>query len=92
MESGLLRAMKFAEQKGDKKAEYHIAAVKAYVGETIHKIEYWAKQILIFSDDKETLNKNLADIEKLSSCQPISTIFFKDKIAQRLIKLKKYIY
>lgn len=92
MESGLLRAIKMIEKNGDKKAAYHIAAVKAYVGETIHKIEFWANQILVFSDPEETLNKHLADIKKLSFCQPIPTISFKDKIAVRLLKLKKYIF
>ncbi len=92
MESGLLRAMKMTEKKGVEKAEYHIAAVKAYVGETIHKIEFWAKQILAFVDQDGELGKYTGDIEKLSSLQPVSIIRCKDKIAKRLIKLKKNIY
>ncbi|WP_300456125.1 acyl-CoA dehydrogenase family protein [Desulfobacula sp.] len=92
MESGLLRAIKIIEKNGIKKAEYHIAAVKTYVGETLHKMEFWANQILVFSDPEETLNKYLDDIKKLSSCHPIPTIVLKEKIAERVIKLKKYIF
>ena len=48
MESGLLRALKYINMKGEKKAEFHIAAVKVYVNDALPKILHWAKQALAF--------------------------------------------
>jgi alkylation response protein AidB-like acyl-CoA dehydrogenase len=92
MESGLLRAKKFTERKGEQKARYHLAAVRGYVGETVHKLAYWARQILAYADPEASLGASATDIDKLAACPPVPTIRYKREIAERVIQVKKYIF
>jgi len=90
MESGLLRARKFVTQKGNKKGEYHIAAAKVYINDTIPKIVHWAKQIHVFVEEGDALGVQLSLIDKLATYQPINTIELRRLIADKVIKGKRY--
>lgn len=90
MESGLLRAQKYILLKGEKKAEYHVAAVKVYVNDVIAKIVHLGKQILTFVEEGEALGSRLALIETLGTYRPIDTISLRRQIAAKVIKGKKY--
>lgn len=90
MESGLLRARKLVTQKGKKKGEYHIAAVKVYINDTIPKIVHWAKQIFVFVEEGDALGAQLSLIDKLATYQPINTIELRRLIADKVIKGKRY--
>lgn len=92
MDSGLVRALKVLETKGAQKADIQIAAVNAYTVETFHKIEFWAKQVICTACRADALEKYVAEIETLADCPTESVIPFKQTIAERVIKLKKYIY
>jgi alkylation response protein AidB-like acyl-CoA dehydrogenase len=92
MESGLLRAQKFVDKKGEDKGALHIAAVKAYVNDALPKIVHGAKKMLVYVVDDETLGANLAAVDKLAAYQPIDTIGLRRLIAERVIKGKKYPY
>ena len=92
MESGLLRAQKFAGQKGEEKAALHVAAVKVYVNDAIPKIVHGAKKMLAYVVDDETLAANYAAVDKLATYQPIDTIGLRRLIAEKVIKGKKYPY
>ncbi len=90
MESGLLRAQKQLDKNGEEGAKYHIAAVKVYVDDTVPKIEKWAKQLLAYVEQGDTLRTQLAAVKKLARYQPIDAISLKREIAERAIELEAY--
>jgi alkylation response protein AidB-like acyl-CoA dehydrogenase len=90
MESGLLRALKTLSNQGEEKAGLQIATVKAYVDETIPKIEMWAKQTLAYMEEGDMLRTQLAGVKKLARYQPIDTVTLKRMIADRIIELETY--
>ncbi|MFH1103195.1 MAG: acyl-CoA dehydrogenase family protein [Pseudomonadota bacterium] len=90
MESGLLRAVKILQKKGEKQAEYHAAAITVYVNDTLPKMVSWAKQILAYVEKGEALNRLLTAVDHLVGFQPIDTIPLKRLIADKVIKIKKY--
>ncbi len=90
MESGLLRARKFVDKKGEKKGEYHIAASKVYINDTIPKIVHWAGQVLTFVEEGDALNAQLSAVNRLATYQPINTIELRRLIAEKVIKGKRY--
>jgi alkylation response protein AidB-like acyl-CoA dehydrogenase len=92
MESGLLRAKKVFESKGEQKAEYHIAAVKVYINDAIPVIAGLAKQIIAFIETGESLDKICKKIDKLSSYRPLNTIPLRRIIADKIIKTQRYPY
>ncbi len=90
MESGLLRTLKLIDSVGEEKAKYQIAATKAYVDDTIPRIELWAKQALAYVEEGDMLRTQLAGLKKLARYQPINTISLKTEIADRIIDLESY--
>lgn len=92
MESGLLRAQKYAGQKGEERAALHIAAVKVYVNDAVPNIVQGAKKMLAYVIDDESLGANFAAVDKMATYQPIDTIGLRRLIAERVIKGKKYPY
>ncbi|HDZ90593.1 MAG: acyl-CoA dehydrogenase family protein [Deltaproteobacteria bacterium] len=90
MESGLLRTIKIIEREGAEKAEYQIAAVKAYVDDLIPQIESWAKQLASYVEEGDMLRTQLAGIKKLARYQPVDGITLKRSIAERIIDLEAY--
>jgi hypothetical protein len=90
MESGLLRTLKMMAKDGEEKAQYPIAAVQAYVDDTIPRIEGWAKKVLAYVEEGDTLRTQLAGLKKLARYQPIDTVGLKRTIADRIIDLEAY--
>jgi len=90
MESGLLRTLKMISKDGEGKAQHQIAAVQAYVDDTIPKIEGWAKKVLAYVEEGDTLRTQLAGLKKLARYQPIDTVGLKRMIADRIIDLEAY--
>ncbi|MBW2093339.1 MAG: acyl-CoA dehydrogenase family protein [Deltaproteobacteria bacterium] len=90
MESGLLRTLKLIDRGGEEKAKYQIAATKAYVDDTIPRIELWAKQALAYVEEGDMLRTQLAGLKKLARYQPIDAISLKKDIADRIIELESY--
>ncbi len=90
VESGMLRARKILDQKGETKAEYHLAAVSVYLNDIIPKIVHWTKQILAAVAEGDDLMQRLSVVEKLGAFQPVNTIVLRRRIAEKVIKGKKY--
>jgi alkylation response protein AidB-like acyl-CoA dehydrogenase len=90
MESGLLRTQKKIENSGEDKAVHQIASVEVYVDETIPRVREWAKQILAFISEGDTLKIQLGGVEKLAFYQPINTINLKRTIADEIIEEESY--
>lgn len=90
MESGLLRALKVISKEGEERARYQIAAVKVYVDEIIPRMETWAKQILAYLEEGDSLRTQLAAVKKLARYQPIDAVGLRRTIADRIIELESY--
>jgi alkylation response protein AidB-like acyl-CoA dehydrogenase len=90
MESGLLRAEKICDAKGEKKAEYHIAAVKVYVNDAVPRISAMAKQVFAFVEEGDALILKYNTIDKLSSVLPVNTVPLRRFIAEKIIKGQRY--
>jgi len=86
MESGLLRARKMLDAKGEQKAEYHIDAVKVYINDAIPEITAKAKHVFAFIEAGETLYTKYEIIDRLASYRPINTIPLRRNIAEKIIK------
>lgn len=92
MESGLLRAKKMIDSKGDQKAEYHTAAVKVYINDYLSLIAGQAKKVFAFIDEGESLDKMYKTIDRLAAYRPIDTITLRRAIADKIIKTQRYPY
>ncbi len=90
VESGLVRAQKYAAAKGEKKAAHHIAAVKIYTNDMIPKVVHWAKQIIAAAAEGDDLSSRFAAVDRLSTYQPVDTIELRRLIAEKVLKGKKY--
>jgi len=90
MESGLLRTKKVIETKGEDKARCHIAAVKAYVDQTVPRMERWAKEIVARCEEGDTLRTQLALVKKIARMNPMDVIGEKRTVADRIIELEAY--
>lgn len=90
MESGLLRTLKIVASQGEERASHQMAAVKAYVDETIPMIEMWAKQVLAYVEEGDMLRTQLAGVKKLARYQPMDTVSLKRQIANRIIEMESY--
>ncbi len=94
MESGLLRAKKALTKNGEKKAEYYIAAASIYCSEIMPRIAFWAKQAVAYAMDNDPLlQERLNEIDNMAyNVKPVNYIKLRRKIAERVIKAKKYIF
>ncbi len=90
MESALLRTLKIINGNGKDKTAHHIAAVKIYVNETIPVIEMWAKQVLVYAEEGDTLRTQLSAVKKLARHDPEDTIALKRMVADRIIEKESY--
>ncbi|MDP3286613.1 MAG: hypothetical protein Q8M56_19450, partial [Desulfobacterales bacterium] len=90
MESGLLRAEKLSASKGEKKAEYHIAAVKVYVNDAVPEIAAMARQVFAFVEEGDALTAKCNAIDKLAANRPLNAIPLRRFIAEKVIKGQKY--
>lgn len=85
MESGLLRAQKAVASLGAEKAQLYVNFVEAYVDEMIPMIDMWAKQVLAFVEDGDTLRTQLVGLRKLLKYQPINTVAVYRNIAAKVL-------
>ena len=90
MESGLLRAKKAVQALGDEAARYHVAVVRAYVDDTLPKIETWAKGALARIESGEALTGQLAALRRFLRYTPIDAVALKRALADRVIDLGAY--
>ncbi len=90
MESGLIRTLKIISNKGPEKAGYQIAAIKVYIDEIIPKMEIWAKEILTYVEEGDTLRTQLAGLKKMARYQHLNAISLRRAIAERIIELELY--
>ncbi len=92
MESGLLRAQKAIDKKGEKNAGLHVAAVKAYFTDMLPRMASWAKSIFAFAEQGDELAGHLAVLDAITRYPVENTIALKRVIADKVVKTNKYPY
>ncbi len=90
MESGLLRAAKYASRHGADKAALHLAVVRVYITNILPRFNAWAKNVLAYLETGAALKEKLDRIDRLVDYLPADTITLKRSIAEAVIKKKRY--
>lgn len=90
MDSVLLRARKNAEKIGEDGACHQINMVQVFIRDVWGQMEKWGKEILIGCHEGDELWTRLTILKKMLRANPVNTIQLKRKIAEKIIKDKKY--
>jgi alkylation response protein AidB-like acyl-CoA dehydrogenase len=90
MESGLLRAKKYFDQKGEKKAALHLAAIKIYMADAVPKMAGLAQEIFAFAESGEPLESLAARAGELASVPLENTVALRRAIADKVVRAKRY--
>ena len=90
MESAVLRAQKFAEQKSEAAAALPIAMTRVYLSLAMDKLESAAKKVIAEVADGDMLRTQLAILRRLAKYEPFNTIALRQQIAQKTIERGKY--
>ena len=75
---------------GEEAAVLHIAAVQAYLDDTLPKVEFWGKQVLAHVEEGDMLRTQLMALRKFTKNQPIDVIAAKRKIAEKIVEKEEY--
>jgi alkylation response protein AidB-like acyl-CoA dehydrogenase len=89
-ESGLLRAKKAIAAKGEEKAAFYAAAVRAYVDEMIPRMATWAVEALSYCEEGDNLRTMLVGIRKILKYNPENSIALRKAIADMVEKKSGY--
>lgn len=90
MESGLLRALKTAQRRGEAEAAVQIAMVRAYVNDAVPRIDALAKTVLAAVEEGDTLRTELAGLRRFLRYTPVNTVALRRQIADRQIAAGGY--
>ncbi|MDH3456663.1 MAG: acyl-CoA dehydrogenase family protein [Gemmatimonadota bacterium] len=89
-ESGLLRALKKAEQDGEDSARPMADMVTLYVSDAMDRIAIWGRNVLAQSAEGDELRTMMAGLRRLSKHVPVNRAKLHDAIAARIIEAGRY--
>jgi alkylation response protein AidB-like acyl-CoA dehydrogenase len=90
MESAMLRAMKMAENNGERAASVSVAMTQVYCAEAIERIESRARKVIAAVAEGDMLRMQLAVLKRLNKYEPVNQIALREQIAARTIEAGKY--
>ncbi|CUS89118.1 butyryl-CoA dehydrogenase [Candidatus Kryptonium thompsonii] len=90
MESAILRVEKMLARGGKNKTDIYIYIVKAFVNDSIIRVETYAKELLSAIAEGDMLRTYLTALRRLIKHIPINTISLRRKIADHLIEMERY--
>ena len=90
MESAILRVEKMLARGGKNKTDIYIDIVKAFVNDSIIRVETYAKELLAAIAEGDMLRTYLTALRRLIKHIPINTISLRRKIADHLIEMERY--
>ncbi|CUS78698.1 butyryl-CoA dehydrogenase [Candidatus Kryptonium thompsonii] len=90
MESAILRVEKMLARGGKNKTDIYIDIVKAFVNDSIIRVETYAKELLSAIAEGDMLRTYLTALRRLIKHIPINTISLRRKIADHLIEMERY--
>jgi butyryl-CoA dehydrogenase len=91
MESCLLRAQKLVQRNGEAASALPIAMTRVYLATAMEKIEAATKKVLAAVAEGDMLRTQLAILRRLTKYELFNTIELRQKIAQRVIEVGKYL-
>lgn len=90
MESAILRVEKMLARGGKNKTDVYIDIVKAFVNDSIIRVETYAKELLAAIAEGDMLRTYLTALRRLIKYTPVNTILLRRKIADHLIEMERY--
>jgi len=91
MDSGLLRVKKMKMKSGDEGVEISDAIIHVYIVDAMMRIERWAKLIFAAISSGDTLRTQLSALKRLTRYTPVNSVALRRKIADRIIKIGRYV-
>ena len=88
--SAILRVEKMLARGGKNKTDIYIDIVKAFVNDSIIRVETYAKELLSAIAEGDMLRTYLTALRRLIKHIPINTISLRRKIADHLIEMERY--
>ena len=92
MESAILRAQKLAAAQGEEFAARYIDMTRVFSNDAVERIEATAKNTLAAMSEGDELRTLLAALRRFTKLTPMNTIAARQRIADVLIKVNKYVY
>ncbi len=90
MESAILRVEKMLMRGGENKTDIYVDIVKAFVNDSIIRVEAYAKEILAAIADGDMLKTYLVALRRLIKPVPVNTIALRRRIADYLVEAERY--
>lgn len=90
MESAILRVEKMLMRGGKNRTDIYVDIVKAFVNDSIIRVETYAKEILAAVADGDMLRTYLVALRRLIKPVPVNTIALRRRIADYLIESGRY--
>ncbi len=90
MESAILRVEKMLTRGGKNKTDVYVDIVKAFVNDSIIRVETYAKELLAAIAEGDMLRTYLTALRRLIKHVPANTISLRRKIADYLIEKERY--
>ena len=89
MESSVLRALKLAEDGGDR-AEVAAEMARVFVYDSVPQVDAWARAALAATLEGDDLRTMLAALRRFTKQTPVNTVALRRKIAARVIATERY--
>jgi len=91
MDSGLVRVKKMKMKAGGEAIEIPEAIIQVYVIDAMMRIERWAKLIFAAISSGDTLRTQLSALKRLTRYVPVNSVALRRKVAERMIKIGRYV-
>ena len=91
MESGLLRAQRAVQSRGEAGAALKVAMVRTHITDAVARVDATAKTVLGAVEEGDTLRTELAGLRRLLRFTPVNTVALRRQIADAQIGAGRYI-
>jgi len=91
MESGLLRAQRAVQRRGEAEAALKIAMVRTYINDAVARVDATARSVLAAVEEGDTLRTEIAGLRRLLRYTPVNTVALRRQIAEALIASGRYV-
>jgi alkylation response protein AidB-like acyl-CoA dehydrogenase len=92
MESTLLRTLKFIDSQGEAKSQLRIEATRTFINDAVDRVEVRAKNMLAAISEGDMLRTNLAALKRFTRHTPYNTVAARQRIADAMIEIGRYIF
>lgn len=90
MESGLLRAQRAVQRKGEEAAALKVAMIRTYINDAVARVDATARTVLGAVEEGDTLRTELAGLRRLLRYTPVNTVALRRQIADAQIAAGRY--